>query len=152
MELGDLPLETRAAAALLVILEDAQLGIRHRRDVLAAALWPTAATIPKGSPPPLDSDPHELSREEVRARAVAAYIAGEGSLAKVAERFGIPAPTLKSWVNPPARRRQPAPPPEGASDQEHALAAFRAGATVSELAERYEQPWLVVNEWIRGRG
>jgi hypothetical protein len=33
-----------------------------------------------------------------------------------------------------------------------ARAAFRAGATITGLAEQYGQPWAVVRKWIRGRG
>ena len=32
-----------------------------------------------------------------------------------------------------------------------ARAAFRAGASIAALAERYAQPWPVVRKWVRGR-
>jgi hypothetical protein len=42
--------------------------------------------------------------------------------------------------------------PSTLEQRDEARASFRAGATISELADRYQQPWLVVRQWVRGRG
>jgi hypothetical protein len=38
-----------------------------------------------------------------------------------------------------------------AEQRDEARAAFRAGASIAALAERYAQPWPVVRKWVRGR-
>ncbi|HEX3332177.1 MAG TPA: hypothetical protein VHS27_19790, partial [Gaiellales bacterium] len=50
MELADVPLEIRCQAALVCIYDDARPGIRKRRELLAAALWPTQTQMPPGDP------------------------------------------------------------------------------------------------------
>ena len=66
--------------------------------MLAAALWPAPTPIPDRAARTV------MSREDVRAAAVAAYEAGEGSFRVVADRFGVSMSTLKGWVNPSEER------------------------------------------------
>ncbi len=118
MDLADVPLEIRAQAAVVCILEDARMGIRKRRELLAAAVWPSQTRTPRGEP--------------------------------VAPRE--PKPTSV----PPPRYRPPVLPrheqPSTIDQREAARVAFRAGASIEELAIRYDQPWLVVRGWVKGRG
>jgi hypothetical protein len=54
---------------------------------------------------------------------------------------------------PPARASTAAAVVESPSTPEQrddARAAFRAGATITGLAEQYGQPWGVVRTWVRG--
>jgi hypothetical protein len=36
--------------------------------------------------------------------------------------------------------------------RDEARASLRAGASIEELACRYDQPWPVVRRWVNGRG
>jgi transposase-like protein len=63
----------------------------------------------------------------------------------IAERFGVPATTLKTWVRPRPSRGERTP------DQAEARQFYQRGATISDLAERYDQPRRVIHEWVTGR-
>jgi hypothetical protein len=120
VELVDVPLEIRCQAALVCIYDDARLGIRKRRELLAAAIWPTQARTPSGTP----VAPPEPKSEPFRAP-----------------------PRVAAPARLPQRERLSTLEQRG-----EARAAFRAGASIEELACRYDQPWPVVRRWVNGRG
>jgi hypothetical protein len=57
-----------------------------------------------------------------------------------------PQPAVRSLVAAPMVEG-----PSTAEQRDDARAAFRAGASIAALAERYAQPWPVARKWVRGR-
>ena len=120
MDLADVPLEIRCQAALVCIYDDARLGIQKRRELLAAALWPTQMRTPAGVPVAApEPKPEPVIRRQPR------------------------------YVPPALPHREQ---PSTLEQRNEARAAFRTGVSIEELACLYDQPWLVVRRWIRGRG
>ena len=113
-----MPLEIRCQAALVCIYDDARMGIRKRRELLAAAIWPSQTQTPAGTPV-APAEPKPLPVQPPR------------------------------YVPPTLPRHQQ---PSTVEQRDEARAAFRGGSSVDELANRYQQPWLVVRQWVRGRG
>jgi hypothetical protein len=114
------PLEIRCQAALVCIYDDARRGIRKRRELLAAAIWPSQARTPAGEP------------------------------------VAPPEPKPEPLLSPPRYVPPAALPqherPSTIEQRDEARPSFRAGASISELADRYRQPWSVVRGWVRAKG
>ena len=111
---ADLPLESRAAAAINAIDEYA-LTIAQRCELVALAVWPTDATLPgpvASAPLVPDVDlcaprPQAggitrrvaaMSTGDARASARERFRAG-ASIAELAEEAGVPWQTVRGWVN-----------------------------------------------------
>ena len=54
-------------------------------------------------------------------------------------------PTVRAQAAAPVVERPSTP-----DQRDDARAAFRAGATITGLAEQYGQPWGVIRTWVRG--
>lgn len=113
--LADVPLETRCQGAIAVIWLDPELGVRKRRELLAAALWPNPARTPSSTPvPPVEAQvqaprkrPEPLSRRrwaveppatpEQRAEARRLLAAG-WPISQIAEHMGQPWSAVHGWI------------------------------------------------------
>jgi hypothetical protein len=93
VELADVPLEIRCAAAIECIWLDAQLGGRERRELLATALWPRR--LPHRRPTPPEAPP--LTETEMRAQARSAFQAG-ATISDLAARYGVPWTVARKWA------------------------------------------------------
>jgi len=117
---ADLPLSSRAAAAANAI-DTYPLTVEQRCELVALAVWPTAAKLPG----PVSRAPRVPDIDLRPARSVR------------------PAPTPVAVSSPPSSMLE---------QRAQARAAFRAGASIAALAERYQQSWPAVRKWVRGRG
>jgi len=102
VELSDVPLEVRCAAAVEVIWCDAGLGRRDRRELLATAIWPRDLRPRQPIEPPAPA----VTVEDMRAQAREAFRAG-ASIQSIADQFDVPWMTARAWVRARSVGRTP---------------------------------------------
>jgi len=93
VDLAQVPLEVRCAAAVEVIWCDAGLGGRERRELLATAIWPRRLPHRRPTPPEAPA----LTVAEMQAKARVAFRAGS-SIQQLADEFGVSWMTARGWA------------------------------------------------------
>jgi hypothetical protein len=96
VQLSEVPLELRCAAAVEVIWRDAALGVRKRRELLATAIWPNR--LPPRQPMPAALAPAPImTTDEKRAWAREAFQTG-ATIQEVAAELDVAWMTARGWV------------------------------------------------------
>jgi hypothetical protein len=98
VELSQVPLEVRCAAAIGCAWTDSSLGGRERRELLAVALWPRRLPHRRPTPPEAPA----LTVEETQAKARSAFRAGS-SIQQIADEFGVSWMTARGWTRTKGR-------------------------------------------------